>query len=168
MLRRYPTGEERCIACKLCEAVSRVSYSALPGLSLVVPQAGQSAVCLCRHTRPLAQSHYQSQSSQSTTRIALLLGSDKFQTIFPVDLARCCSPSVCTAQRTEEGCQWAGPQGPVSVAVDCWCNIFAQHHITRSDKFDPSSLTNSRHRLSLCQALIIIQVGLPVQTLPCA
>ena len=21
-LRRYPTGEERCIACKLCEAVS--------------------------------------------------------------------------------------------------------------------------------------------------
>ena len=22
-LRRYPTGEERCIACKLCEAVSR-------------------------------------------------------------------------------------------------------------------------------------------------
>ena len=21
MLRRYPTGEERCIACKLCEAV---------------------------------------------------------------------------------------------------------------------------------------------------
>ena len=22
VLRRYPTGEERCIACKLCEAVS--------------------------------------------------------------------------------------------------------------------------------------------------
>ena len=23
VLRRYPTGEERCIACKLCEAVSK-------------------------------------------------------------------------------------------------------------------------------------------------
>lgn len=27
-LRRYPTGEERCIACKLCEAV-RVNFIAL-------------------------------------------------------------------------------------------------------------------------------------------
>lgn len=32
-LRRYPTGEERCIACKLCEAVSNSTSRLWPGAS---------------------------------------------------------------------------------------------------------------------------------------
>lgn len=33
VLRRYPSGEERCIACKLCEAVSYMASHACPGFS---------------------------------------------------------------------------------------------------------------------------------------
>ena len=33
VLRRYPSGEERCIACKLCEAVSYAASHACPGSS---------------------------------------------------------------------------------------------------------------------------------------
>lgn len=36
VLRRYPSGEERCIACKLCEAV-RPLFAAPPLISLLNP-----------------------------------------------------------------------------------------------------------------------------------
>src|SRR5712675_1684395 len=45
-LRRYPTGEERCIACKLCEAVcpAQVHCAAAARPSLSKPSLVQTAV----------------------------------------------------------------------------------------------------------------------------
>jgi formate hydrogenlyase subunit 6/NADH:ubiquinone oxidoreductase subunit I len=34
-LRRYPSGEERCIACKLCEAVRSLFFSLLAALDTI-------------------------------------------------------------------------------------------------------------------------------------
>ena len=41
-LRRYPNGEERCIACKLCEAIcpAQVSISVLVTMSIVKKVGG--------------------------------------------------------------------------------------------------------------------------------
>ena len=47
-LRRYPTGEERCIACKLCEAVSLgVNWQDRAQLFFSRPQANHGAVACC-------------------------------------------------------------------------------------------------------------------------
>ena len=53
VLRRYPTGEERCIACKLCEAVSPVKNSVVQSVDSCRMATTWAALqlhlaCLCR------------------------------------------------------------------------------------------------------------------------
>jgi formate hydrogenlyase subunit 6/NADH:ubiquinone oxidoreductase subunit I len=43
LLRRYPSGEERCIACKLCEAVRMSRVRAGPACAACTMVCGRSA-----------------------------------------------------------------------------------------------------------------------------
>lgn len=90
-LRRYPSGEERCIACKLCEAVCPAQVSLHPPSSSShrSPRAGGDGVC------PPAPFHPWSLPQAITIEAEPRADGSRRTTRYDIDMTKCIYCGFC-------------------------------------------------------------------------